>query len=124
MSRSLAQHWHGTLAYTKVLALEAAGKPVLVPPMEAEKRAVICVECPKNNLKPKKSRLELAEDALMIRMADGRRTQVDKKLGSCMVCTCNLKALVHVVPSIATMGLNKTSLAKYPEHCWKRTLLP
>ena len=115
--RSLAQHWKGTKAFAKVVALEAAGKPVLVPQSEAERRATICAGCEKNQ-QVQRNPLERAEDNIMLKMAGGRTTPHDDKLGTCTACSCYLKTLVHCVPKII-LPIDST---KHPKHCWKHHL--
>lgn len=115
--RTLAQHWKGTVAAAKVIALEAAGKPVLTTITEAERRASVCEECPLN-VNRRKSMLENAEDRIMLAMVGGRTTSKDEHLGTCSACSCNLKALVHCMPTII-LPIDKT---KHPKNCWKHQL--
>lgn len=98
--------------------LTSGGKPVAAE--LAEKRAAICVECPKNvdgswyTVAP----AELIRNTLESRKDLVLRTPYDDRLKSCDVCKClnRLKVwcpMEHIV--------NKTkpeTMAEFPKHCW------
>jgi len=88
-----------------------------VPSGIAERRAAICVDCPKNvtitgcfgcaNVLP--AVLKLVKDV---------STSHDEQLKGCAVCGCALKALVHM--PLIIKDYNKETIKALPEHCWQR----
>lgn len=86
----------------------------LVPREEAERRAKICVGCPKNQ-----SVRGCWGCAGLLKQVVGflqgqKGTTVDSALESCGVCGCVLRAKVW-------MPLNTEDGLEYPSHCWQRT---
>ena len=91
----------------------------LVSQHTADKRAAICVSCPKGlnvpivgcfgcqNVLPK-----------VLEMTKGASTKYDAQLNGCAVCGCAIKALVHLPLSIKS-HTNET-ISYYPEGCWQR----
>lgn len=85
----------------------------LVERSEAERRAAICVGCPKN----KSVRGCWGCAGLLkkvVSFLQGKKgTTVDAALESCAVCCCVLRAKVW-------MPLNTEDGLEYPSHCWQR----
>lgn len=105
--------------FAKAVAKWTAKKFKCVPKEEAERRAKICASCPMNrpvrclgcaNIMPE-----------LMRVIGGRTTSMDKRLKSCMACSCALRAMVHLPGKI----LRDTSPegAVYYEKCWKLEIL-
>lgn len=85
----------------------------LVPREEAERRAKICVSCPKNQ-----SVRGCWGCAGLLKQVVGflqgqKGTTMDPALESCGVCGCVLRAKVW-------MPLNTEDGLEYPSHCWQR----
>jgi hypothetical protein len=51
-----------------------------------------------------------------------RKTDKDNDLGACLVCSCSLKAAVHVPIDIQRAGLTEEIKGDFDKikHCWKR----
>lgn len=80
---------------------------------EAERRASICAQCPRN--------VDVAGCswcsgvfAASLELLAGRSTSVDASLKHCEVCGCNNRAAVHFPAAAVDPSLD------YPEWCWKR----
>lgn len=128
--RSIAQHWQGTNAYIYISRREAAGELVFVSQEEAERRAKICtsgnggLKCPRNQLLHK-NMMERLQDTVIARKLDGRTTSKDNKLGSCSVCSCELRTLVHMLPEVIMHGVDEEEyLHNHPSFCWKQQFKP
>jgi hypothetical protein len=85
----------------------------LVPREEAERRAKICVDCPKNqSVRGCWGCAGLLKQ--VVGFLQGKKgTTVDSALESCGVCGCVLRAKVW-------MPLNTEDRLEYPSHCWQR----
>ena len=104
-----------------IRAREAAGHEVLASPELATQRASICVACrPHNELPTDPSWLEKWANGQMRQRIDGATTVHDDKLGICQLCSCELRTIVHFTPEILQASTSAKTLAKLPEHCWKR----
>lgn len=102
----------GTRLFLKKMS---KGKKALVPPEEAERRARICANCPKNlhGMCTSCAGNEF-QDIFQWFIRRGRRTSVDSVLDTCYTCGCLLKAKVHVDISV----LETLEKHSYPENCW------
>lgn len=99
-----------------------SGKAAFVPQDEATRRAEICVNCPHNVT------LQFSCGACMnvvLTLIQGvigkRKTQYDDHLGACLICSCSLKAAVHVPLDVQRDGLNEKLKQDFNEikYCWK-----
>lgn len=100
-----------------------SGKPAFVTQAEAERRATICASCPMN------ATLQFSCGACMgavISLLSGilgkRKTERDSELGACLVCSCSLKAAVHIPVEIQKEGLSEELKRDFEniEYCWKK----
>ena len=90
-----------------------AGGATLVDQPEAERRALVCAQCPRNiEISGCKWCSGLVSAATEV--MGGRTTSADGRLLSCEVCGCDNKAAVHFPLSTVDGSLD------YPEWCWKR----
>jgi len=51
-----------------------------------------------------------------------RKTELDNSLGACLICSCSLKAAVHVPVDVQREGLSEELKNDFDEikYCWKR----
>lgn len=91
------------------------GRKILVDKTEADRRALICANCPANLhgicTSCMGTEFQSIFRALLTR---GASTKYDSVLDTCSVCGCLLKAKVH----ISLDELAKLSKKTYPENCW------
>lgn len=86
---------------------------------EAERRAAICANCPKNvaiDTCPVCRGLK----AMVTGVIGQRRTAVDNRLRGCEVCGCELKAAVHVDLAAQQAAMSDELNEQFPAHCWKK----
>lgn len=84
---------------------------------EAERRAAICVDCPKNQeIAGCTSCSNLV--AAVTGLVGGRATKHDPYLKGCAVCSCSNKAQVHLPLEVLQKGV--TADMEFPSHCWKK----
>jgi hypothetical protein len=90
----------------------------------AQKRAAICIACPKNG-----SGLALTESIanaikanLELKSKLGLRVEGEKKLLSCGVCGCSNRLQVWCPDSYLRQTLYENEQSEYPEPCWKKQL--
>jgi hypothetical protein len=85
----------------------------LVAREEAERRAAICIACPKNqSVRGCWGCAGLLKE--VVKFLQGKKgTTVDSALESCGVCGCVLRAKVW-------MPLDTKDGLEYPSHCWQR----
>lgn len=119
--RTISQWWQGTKAFALINAREAAGHEVVVNPEKSASRAAVCVSCkPHNQVPSDASWLEKWANGKMRERIDGATTPHDDKLGICMICSCELRTIVHFDAELLRQTTSPNMLAKLPEHCWKR----
>jgi hypothetical protein len=60
--------------------------------------------------------------SLMSSIIGNRKTERDNDLGACLVCSCSLKAAVHVPIDVQREGLTEEINREFDKikHCWKR----
>lgn len=91
-----------------------AGSP-LVTVEEAERRAAICVTCPKNRRVHGCMGCSAAGTVLEWIVGE-RKTSQDEKLKQCIVCGCNLSTkLLFPLEVTDSTGL------RFPDWCWAKT---
>jgi hypothetical protein len=100
-----------------------SGKDAFVSQAEAERRASICANCPMNvTLQFSCGACMGAVITLMSSIIGNRKTEQDKDLGACLVCSCSLKAAVHVPIEVQREGLTNEINQEFDniKYCWKR----
>ena len=100
-----------------------SGKDAFVSQAEAERRASICANCPMNvTLQFSCGACMGAVITLMSSIIGNRKTEQDKDLGACLVCSCSLKAAVHVPIEVQREGLTNEINREFDniKYCWKR----
>jgi hypothetical protein len=99
-----------------------SGKAAFVSQEEAEKRADACASCQFN------VGLHFSCGACMgavLKLIHGilgkRKTSLDDRLGACMICSCSLKAAVHVPLEVQLKGLPPELQEEFKKikDCWK-----
>lgn len=92
---------------------------VTVSQEEADRRAAICVKCPKNIFPDKDGFVKWADD-LASRMTGDKKSKYHNELGNCSICTCNLKGKVWYK---GTLSLPEDQLAEMKSvGCWQPAL--
>jgi hypothetical protein len=100
-----------------------SGKSAFVTQAEAEERASVCADCPMNvTLQFSCGACMGAVMTLMSSIIGNKKTERDKDLGACLVCSCSLKTAVHVPVDVQREGLTDEIKEDFDkiEHCWKR----
>jgi len=97
------------------------GQPV--PREQAEHRAVICCECPKNNPEGIDAWFTRPAAALIRKKLEARsdlklETSHDSKLGICEVCDCVLQNAVHEPLEIKKKHMRASELSNLWSACW------
>ena len=91
---------------------------------EAERRATICVACPKNDTAGglKKYLVEKAAKEIMgvfsMLKSKNATTSFDDKLGVCQACECPMRAKVHVESHVLKKHIKPDQIAKLDTNCW------
>lgn len=91
---------------------------------EAERRAAICVECPRHDTTGGLAKYLVKEAAAEIMAVFGIlknkdvTTSLDDKLGVCEICECPMRAKVHVSNEILKKHIKPDQIAKLHEKCW------
>ncbi len=93
----------------------------VVDPAVAQRRADICLRCPKNVPgHPVTEVVGLAIRAhLSLKNQLKLRVNGEKSLHLCGVCGCVLRLLVHEPQERVVMGLTDDEISKLPDNCWK-----
>ncbi len=112
LKRTASQYIRGAKAAAKMLS---RGKAALVEQDVAEKRAKTCLNCPYNKLSEDDSKARLYTDKMVHRLIGSpRKTPSDDKLFSCEICSCNLRAKVHISQKIVEDSLSDEEVARLP----------
>lgn len=94
----------------------------LVSHEEADRRAGICVTCPRNVdfIKPCTGWCKQLVD-LVQSMIGGAKTKFDDRLKACEICHCDNHAQVHVPADILAKGVTPGMMAEFRaiDWCWK-----
>lgn len=90
-----------------------------VETQEAERRADICMACPKNQpiegCTPCAQLIETISKAVA-----GRSTSKDAGLQGCAVCSCSNRVQVHIPLEVLQRGVTDEMI--FPAWCWKKPL--
>ena len=106
-SFGLAEVWR----FVKAMAAWTANGCTLVPQAEAERRASICAQCPRNIEVP--ACLGCNGVAAALEAITSRSTSQDDRLKGCELCGCVNKIAVH----FPLETVDKSVL--FPQWCWK-----
>jgi hypothetical protein len=129
--RTMSQYLRGTRAIARTLARSALRlSESYCPPEEAEARAAICEQCFHNDIPHEQSALAAMADTAIQELVGDRSTSKDRKLFTCLVCTCPLRAKVHFSNSLIQEDISETERYRYPNglpgrdgkpvYCWQR----
>ena len=92
-----------------------------VDPATAQRRANICLECPKNvppNIVTQSVALAIRRH-LEVKNKLGMRVDGEKRLGKCDVCQCMLRLKIHVPIGIVRRQMPPGEFDAYPAPCWQ-----
>ncbi len=92
---------------------------------ESERRAAICVACPKMSTESLDSWFTEPASALIRKKMEARtdlklETSQDDRLGVCSVCYCPMKTAVHEPLDIKRKHMSAEELDQIWEQCWIR----
>lgn len=110
--RGLLGYWRGGIAILTNIAYNS-----FATFKEAQARADICVTCP-HNIFPDKGPFLAWADERAKHMVGDRKTTVDSKLGNCELCTCPLRAKVHIGGT--SFGIDQEVNKLLPDFCWQK----
>lgn len=108
---------------TQILAaFKLAGSP-LVSQQEANRRAKICSRCQMNQMWQHGCSICSKVEDVVMKIVGNVRTENDQQLFSCSICSCSLKAAVHIPNSILNRAndaeMNRAfELAEEAFGCW------
>ena len=91
------------------------GKEVFVSQEEAEKRAEICASCDLNVNIAGSCGACADRIARALAVIGSRRTKLDEKLGACSICSCALRAAVHVPIRASDRGSFRGTQRRFPQ---------
>lgn len=111
LPRGLLGYVKGGLALIKNVAYKT-----FVSQEESNRRAKICSECP-YNVTPDDVGIAAWADAVAYHATQDHKTDYDVKLKTCSICSCPLKAKVHLG---GDLGIAKDTLKILPEYCWQK----
>jgi hypothetical protein len=100
-----------------------SGKPPFVSQQVADWRADMCASCPMNGTLQFGCGACMAGVLSIIHSIVGKRkTRRDSELGACLVCSCSLKAAVHIPLNVQQAGLpdHLKEDFKRIDYCWKK----
>lgn len=86
----------------------------------SEKRAAICVACPKNVSANwfVQAGAAVVKEVIEFRNDVSLKTTQDDKLKSCEVCGCIMRLKVHTPLEIIVRNTKPEMLQKFPDNCW------
>lgn len=125
---SVKQYALSALAYVK--AATHSPDNVLVDAEEAERRAAICVNCPRNipKINGRTKHDPSFAQSRFAQLAQGRTTSLDGMLNLCGVCTCMLTAKIHFTQEFIEDATQQELLRQFtqeyvgvngkPMQCW------
>ena len=100
----------------KVTRLKWGPEKFLAPLPLAEQRAATCIKCKLNYEKFCTTCNGLKD--YVVAAIGGRTTTLDSRLGVCSVCSCLLKAKIHVSVEALKALKPRSGDGEYPENCW------
>lgn len=114
-------HWRELMSGTQVLLQHLLNGRKRVSQEEAERRAAICVQCPRNVSFTRPCGGMCPElESVVVGIVGGEKTSLDPKLEACSVCGCSLRAAVWVPIAQLSTQEDADFIEKAPEPCWKR----
>lgn len=92
-----------------------------VPQELAQKRADVCLKCPRNELGGFVSEIvaEAVKRHLEIKSDLGMRVSGEKQLGRCRMCECQMRLKIWVPLSIVRKHLTPEQYDSAPTPCWQ-----
>jgi len=116
--------WNDIVDGTKAFLGLAKGGFNFVDPVEAERRAWLCVSCPNNIALSGCGTCRKMATLLTAEVAQ-RKTPYDADLKACAVCRCAIPAMIHFPMSALEVTDTSEKQALYPsEFCWKSKASP
>lgn len=110
-ARSVMEYAAGGIAHLKAKVM---GERAFVDEQTAARRAKVCLNCPKNTINAKDSRLQLYTDQAMLKDIGERKTPHDKLLYTCEICSCILRAKVHFSREIVLGSISNRVRLRLP----------
>lgn len=130
ISRTFEQYIQGAKAYVRRMQ----SSEELVSKETAEKRAATCIDCDQNLVNIGHRMSQFYTDRYMKHQVGKSKTDYDKKLFTCKICTCLLRSKVHYPASEVASSLSDTEVGRLsreprslkngqPLKCWQLTAL-
>lgn len=113
MERGLYAYLKGGIALVQMIAYP---EKHICSQEEADRRATICLSCP-YNIFPDRGPFVLWADKLAEAAVGDRKAKHHDSLGSCEVCTCNLRCKVFYSGDMGLTADQKTKMNKVG--CWQ-----
>lgn len=113
LSRSLLTYIKGGVALLKSIAYNS-----FVSQEEADRRALICIKCPKNIFPDKKRFVEWADKLAEATVGDRKSAHHDK-LGNCEVCSCCMRSKIFYD---GKLDFTPKEYKQFPSFCWQKQL--
>lgn len=119
ISEQMSHSFHAVLQGTATLVSWVAGGSERVSQEQAELRAKVCVGC-EHNLPPvgcTGCNIGALQN-LVNKIVGGRKTSVDEQLKACNVCSCGLRAKVHLPHATIWPHMSEKQRSRLPDFCW------
>lgn len=113
LKRGWYQYMRGGMA---LLGYMFVGRGKQVSDEVAEARAQICIGCPQNVFPDRSGFLKWSDEVAQDTVGS-RKTTLHANLGSCVACTCLLKAKVFFM---GPFKLSENEKAAMPDFCWQK----
>lgn len=112
---SAKQYIKSAIAFAK--AALTPDEDLFVPQDEAERRALVCLNCPRNVqfLNGHDANSPTLAQSQFCQLAEGKTTTVDGSLGLCGVCTCVNKCKVHFNKEFIRKSATKELLGQFDQ---------
>jgi hypothetical protein len=115
----------GAKAVGKLIWQIYTGGDPWVDQAEAERRAAICVRCPKNIDASGCPGCYVMTEArsIIASQKGGKTTSIDQYLRQCCLCKCSISTIVHVKLDVLQTGMTEHQKKISPSQCWKLDLI-
>ena len=124
--RTIKQYFKGAVAAAKMLLGDI---DPLVEQEIADKRAQICIRCKFNEIPTERTLLEELTDQKIQEVVGDKSTSYDRNLYMCSICSCPLRAKVHIIQEIVEEALSDEEKYRMPSgmpgvdgnpvYCWQ-----